>query len=658
MKAPFRLALLCWAVCLLPLPLGAQGVQLPTGGGLGDVDISRLSQFQWIVAGKVTTLEGDPIRGAKVQVRPSSAAAEFRNLETNLQGEFYTDYWVSIDYRDRVREFSVDLTVTKKGFLKAHQSLDFDIADKPWVIPVTLRSAQEDPNLLSQADLISSLGFRLKKLGASDGLSASEEKDYARGVEEFLDRKRPDNAIRFFSKVTRRDTSCVQCRTMLGLAKLDAGDWDGASRSFAEAVNAILADRTVGRAEPLLASGVMESWRHEPKKAAGYFVEALKFAPQDTLALQELGRSQLLIQNWGAANDYLSKAVDAGAGSEVRLMRVEALLGVGDPEGANNEMTRYLDGRDVKKMPLRVRELWAQVQTRKKVEAAYVKVSSDVEQPIDYLRGTTPELKGLEPAAGQEQLDSILSAVGENVAAFFRSFPNTSSLEQLHQEELGRKGKAVETQDQRFRYLCFTPAEAWGPGFREYRTDLSGYQSSPQGLEKGFMLTLGFASASLPFHPAYQPEATFRYLGHQKVNGRDTLVIAFAQRPTKARVYGTFRAGETTMATLFQGLAWVDAESHQIIRLRSDLLRPLPQIKLERETTEIDFDEVRFKGIAKGFWLPRQVTVTVGWNGRQLRNEHRYSEFKLFNVEFTQKIGNPKEARQPSKEASDPETLR
>ena len=36
-------------------------------------------------------------------------------------------------------------------------------------------------------------------------------------------------------------------------------------------------------------------------------------------------------------------------------------------------MNRYLDGRDVKNMPIRVRQVWASVQNRKKVEALYAK---------------------------------------------------------------------------------------------------------------------------------------------------------------------------------------------------------------------------------------------------------------------------------------------
>jgi hypothetical protein len=107
------------------------------------------------------------------------------------------------------------------------------------------------------------------------------------------------------------------------------------------------------------------------------------------------------------------------------------------------------------------------------------------------------------------------------------------------------------------------------------------------------------------------------------------------------------------MRTLSQGLAWVDSESYEIIRLRTDLLRPLPEVKLARATTEIAFGKVHFGGIDKGFVVPRQVTVEVDWNGKHLRNQHRYSEFKLFKVEATEKVGKPKELRQMFEQTPD-----
>jgi hypothetical protein len=518
--------------------------------------------------------------------------------------------------------------------------------------------------------MVSALAPRLKKLGLPDGLSAKGEKDYAHGVEEFLDHQRPDRALESFRRVIARDPSCVGCRALLALAELESGDWDGANRNFAQGVDDVRkASKTeagqrlsaadvqpgVGRPEPALALGVMESWRHQVERAAGFFQEALNIAPLDPLALQEMGRMELLLHNWALADTYLGRAIAAGASPEARLLRVEALLDGGDSDGANQEMTRYLDGRNVKTMPVPVRQIWERVVEKKKIEAAYVKVKPRGNRPIDYLHGAIPELKDMAPATDQAPLDSILLAVGKNVQAYFRNFPNTVSLEEIHQEKLSHNGKVGAALHQKFHYLCQMPKEESEPGFTEYRASLSGEGGPPGGLDDGYMLTSGFASSSLLFHPLYQSESTFKYLGRQKIDGRDTFVLAFAQRPEKARVYGAFKRGQNSMPTFSQGLAWVDAEKYVILRLRTDLLRPLPEVRLEKETTEIDFGEKHFKPIAEGFWLPREVTVSVDWNGKQLRNKHAYSDFKLFNVDATQRIGKPKELEQTSKEEMPPQ---
>ena len=599
----------------------------------------------WIIQGSVKTLQGDPVQGAKVAITPVDVSAVPKIAVTDFQGEFRTDYSLNLSGG---KELTIDVKVTKKGYLKAQALITFEEAGKTWVVPITLREAEATAGLLNQADLISSLAPKLSKLKASDGLSAGEEKDFARGVTEFLERRSSERALPFFTKVIRKDASCPACRTMLAVAELDSGDWDGAYRNLAEAFNQIHANGSLGRPEPLVALGVMESWKHNPKNAAAYFIEALKYAPQDTLALQELGRSQLQVQNWGAADEYLGKALGAGAKPEIRLLRIEALLGEDQFQAADQEMARYLAGRDVKKMPFEARALWVKIENRKKIEADYGKGKSKGDQALDYLHHPPLDVEGLQPASDQAQLDPILSAVGKAVAESFVNFPNTSSLELIHQEKLQRKQKTPDTLDQKFRYLCFAPVLSWGPGFNEYRTDLGGRQTTPAGLGDGFMLTSGFAAAALVFHPQYQSQAEFRYLGRQKIDGRDTFLVAFAQQPAKAQFTGAFKSGDTFVTTFSQGLAWIDSKTYQITRLRSDLLKPVQELKLQRETTEIAYGEVHFKDKSTGIWVPQQVTVTVDWNGKHLRNQHRYSEFKLFHVDATEKVGAPKEAARPS----------
>ena len=256
MIARLRSLVLFAAACLLPFSAYGQtmGATDPMGGSLpgnllGNINPYNELQKHWSVAGKVVTLHGDPVVGAKVGVTPTAAAGEFRTLQTNFQGEFRTEYYLNAQY---AKEFSIDLKVTKRGFLPAHALIDFGSSEKTWLIPVTLREPEsEDSQLLTQTALMSGLVPRLSKLKASDGLSGGSEKDYARGVEEFVEAGKPERALVPFTKVTRRDASCLLCRTTLALAELDSGDWDGAYHNLAEVFNKMQANRSLDARNPI-----------------------------------------------------------------------------------------------------------------------------------------------------------------------------------------------------------------------------------------------------------------------------------------------------------------------------------------------------------------------------------------------------------------------
>lgn len=283
--------------------------------------------------------------------------------------------------------------------------------------------------------------------------------------------------------------------------------------------------------------------------------------------------------------------------------------------------------------------------TRKFVEQS-AEAKSVVNQPLAELSRELPEIGGLAPARDADELDSILHRVGERVQAFFRDFPNTSSVERIRQERLRGKDKVLHGVDQKFRYLCSEPTTSdSGVGFDEYREAVDPSRTAG---DRDLLRTKGFASAPLFFHPLRQPESTFRYLGRQAVDGRETFVVAFAERPQTARIFGGFTANGKFFRTLAQGLAWIDAQTYQIVRMRTDLLAPLPVIRLEKITTQIDFSEVHFKQVRAAVWLPSEVTVTVDWNGRLLRNRHSYSDFMLFTVQTKEKQHAPKPQADPS----------
>jgi tetratricopeptide (TPR) repeat protein len=653
MRTCFRGILLALSVCTLLISQAAESM----GQGVTSPDGSfAMTQASWAVAGRVKTVQGDPVRGATVTVTPLGPASP-RTLSTNAAGEFRTDYQLRAETVD---EFNAIFTVKMRGFQTAHAYVNYGRSGKAWWVPIALHELREDdPDLLSAADLVSGLAPKLRQLGPADGLAAKSAKDYARGVAAFLDQRDFERAVPTLARVAANNPSCIGCRTLLGLAELAWCDWNDAQDSFVGGVNANLHEPKLAHPEPLVAYGTWLSWQYEPDKAEPFFQEALKLAPQDALALQELGRSLLLLGQPEAANDALKKALAAGAGSEAQLLYTESWLRAGRLQEASAEMNRYLNGRDVKTMPLRVRKVWVSLQDQLKVAANPVNAKTKPakgHEVVDLLRHPPADLMpGLEPAQSQEQLGAILDAVGANILDLTKNFPNTSSIEAVQQEKLSRKGKVGERLNEKYRYLCLLSTKPLQPGFIESRAGMAGDGAMAKVLSEGFMLTNGFTSAALIFHPQYRAESTFRYLGQQMVNGRKTFVVAFAQIPASSHLTGTFQNRDQSARTYTQGMAWMDSATYQITRLYTELLKPLPELRVEKESTDIDFSQVHFKQNTEAWWLPQSVTVTLDWNGKILRNRHEYSDFKLFNVDASEKIANPKgslDSSQPVREST------
>jgi len=280
-------------------------------------------------------------------------------------------------------------------------------------------------------------------------------------------------------------------------------------------------------------------------------------------------------------------------------------------------------------------------------------VDSVVTWPLPRLLKAIPKLKGLEPDESQAELPRILQRVGVNVKALFENFPNTASVEKISMERLAvtsgtgapgwPRGGIRESHTQKFRYLALSRPANQGVGLDEYRTDSKGQVVEPGGSEAGHFVTKGFVSVPLHFHPEYQADLTFRYLGRQVINKRQSHVVAFAQRPGIARIVQQIRFGTTSLLVLVQGIAWIDASDYQIWRMRTDLLPSKENIGPKRETTEIELRAVRFKESVQMLWLPYEVVVSVDWKGNVHQNRHRYSDFRLFTVSTQQKLPPPKE---------------
>jgi hypothetical protein len=250
-------------------------------------------------------------------------------------------------------------------------------------------------------------------------------------------------------------------------------------------------------------------------------------------------------------------------------------------------------------------------------------------EPLVQLFKRVPELNGLKLAANQQPLPGILQKTGEAVNQFFVDIVDLIADEELKQARLAGVGGCFggTFHDS---YLIVRGDKGRQLDFDEFRMDKKGNRLDNLGQKTGCVVTGGFALTSAYFAPDFQPDSEFHLLGTQQIAGRPSYVVDMRFR------------GSLVTQLLAQGIAWVDMQDFHVLRIRTDLLAPQPQVGLSAQTTEVQFSPVRLRDTSDPLWLPRYVKVTVVVAPRNpfnpspfvqiFQNEHHYSNYRQYRV--------------------------
>jgi len=287
------------------------------------------------------------------------------------------------------------------------------------------------------------------------------------------------------------------------------------------------------------------------------------------------------------------------------------------------------------------------------VPPAFANVPTYVDYPLPKLRAAVPALNGIKPDSSQDQLAAILSRAGAATLHSLSTVPNLSSLEDVYSsvvprvpgptnsvlgmeeipaltdlEDQLRQSRSIE-----FNYLLLFDHHPDGAtAIQELRTDFKNRRvASP--LDRVTPHGFGFAYQWLLLSPANQSELRFRYLGQQNLDDHKTFVLGFVQIPNQVKLPGKFEWAGKEVPFFFQGIAWIDQSTFDVVRLQTDLLSPVPSVNLLRMTTELRFRSVRIHGYDASFWLPFEVLIRTEQTETVVDELHHYSGYKFFHAE-------------------------
>jgi hypothetical protein len=156
--------------------------------------------------------------------------------------------------------------------------------------------------------------------------------------------------------------------------------------------------------------------------------------------------------------------------------------------------------------------------------------------------------------------------------------------------------------------------------------------------------TTGLPALALIFHPNFAAEFNFVCEGLGEWGGRPAWQIHFEQRLDRPNQIRSYVVHQISHAVPLQGRALIDSGTFQVLRLDSELIKPVANIKLTQERISIDYAPVQFRTEEQQMWLPQRAELYVERNGSRYYRRHIFSNFQVFTVGTEQQVHPPKES--------------
>jgi len=234
-------------------------------------------------------------------------------------------------------------------------------------------------------------------------------------------------------------------------------------------------------------------------------------------------------------------------------------------------------------------------------------------------------------------VQKVVPGASKEVRGFVENVNRISATEVVDHERMNKDGVVIEQKHHKFNYVA--EIQEMRPGMLnmdEYRDGSLGQSGFP-----GEVSTVGITSLVLIFHPYHVKEFEMT-CATEKWQGRPAWKVSFEQKLDQPARMSALRVGDATYAILLKGAAWIDQQNFQIVHLETDILKPVPAVRLTTEHQVLDYGPVQFEQKKLQLWLPLEAEIYLDVNGKRFHHRHVYSDYRVFSVDLGMKQGAPK----------------
>jgi len=237
-------------------------------------------------------------------------------------------------------------------------------------------------------------------------------------------------------------------------------------------------------------------------------------------------------------------------------------------------------------------------------------------------------------------LPQVVSGVSQRMKELVDNLQKFDATEYLEHFNVGAAGPRGAPETRKFDYVAIiTPSVDGGILLEEYRNGTSDLSQFP-----GNIATTGLSAMALIFHPINISNFNVTCEGLGQWGGHPAWLVDFAQRPDRPDGFSGYVINGRNYSVPLKGRAWIDAGTYQVRRLETEMMKPIPEIKLSEQDMAINYGPVQFRTNGQQLWLPLDAAVYSDLRTHRFYRRHTFSNFKVFGVETVQQVQVPKES--------------
>ena len=219
----------------------------------------------------------------------------------------------------------------------------------------------------------------------------------------------------------------------------------------------------------------------------------------------------------------------------------------------------------------------------------------------------------------------------KQVVKYISELANLHCKEMVTQEKLSSSGHVQSTERSSYDYLVMMQGTGDDFQLNESRleTKSGGHKALPM------LVTNGFSTLLLVFHPYYSGAFEFTRGTEEMVNGSPALTVHFKHIHGQ-RTLAALALRNREFPLELQGTAWLDKNTGQVLKMESTLIDDMSDIGLRSLNVHVDYRQIHLSGTTGDMTLPVLASVEVTTPKQHWRNTHAFTDYKIFGAEAQQ----------------------